>query len=78
MTHSSDKKHIQRPRGDKSRIRLTGEEDDDEDEIVQPPKFIVFVVGGMSYSEMCSAYRVADATGQELAIGSTEIMSPLR
>ena len=40
------------------------------------PTIIVFVVGGMTYSEMRAAYEASASTNCEMIIGSTHISTP--
>mmetsp|Transcript_14762 Transcript_14762/g.30556 ORF Transcript_14762/g.30556 Transcript_14762/m.30556 type:complete len:236 (+) Transcript_14762:1-708(+) len=40
------------------------------------PPLVVFVVGGMSHSEICAAYSVSKGFNRHIYIGSTQIMSP--
>lgn len=40
------------------------------------PRYIVFVAGGMTYSEMRSAYEVSNNEGKNCYIGSTSIFTP--
>ena len=40
------------------------------------PRFVVFVAGGMTYSESRSVYEVASATGRNCYIGSTQFFTP--
>lgn len=42
------------------------------------PTIILFVVGGMTYSEMRAVYEASDATNCEVIIGSTHIITPSR
>ncbi len=42
------------------------------------PTIIIFVVGGMTYSEMRAAYEASAATNCEVIIGSTHIVTPTR
>jgi len=63
----------------KSRLHPADDDDDDDnndDDAI--PKFVVFVVGGLSYSEVCSAYKVSRDMAAEIAIGSSEVMNPNR
>jgi len=39
-------------------------------------KFILFLIGGASYSEMRSIYEVASNLGKEVILGSTSIITP--
>lgn len=41
------------------------------------PKIILFVLGGISYSEIRSAYTVMNETSREVIIGSTDVLSPV-
>jgi len=40
------------------------------------PTIIVFVIGGMTYSEMRAAYEAAQSSSYEVVIGSTNIITP--
>lgn len=40
------------------------------------PRYIIFVAGGMTYSEMRSAYEVSKHEGRHCYIGSTHILTP--
>ena len=40
------------------------------------PKYIIFIAGGMTYSEMRSAYEVSNSEGKNCYIGSTSILTP--
>ncbi|KAI8367256.1 Sec1-like protein [Blakeslea trispora] len=40
------------------------------------PPIIIFIVGGMTYSEIRSAYEIAEAFDREVYIGSTHIITP--
>ena len=40
------------------------------------PRFIVFVLGGITFSEMRSAYEIAEQRGVNLYIGSTNTLTP--
>ncbi|KAL1529052.1 hypothetical protein AB1Y20_000015 [Prymnesium parvum] len=39
-------------------------------------RLIIFVLGGVTHSEMRSMYEVAKSTGRDIVIGGTEILSP--
>ncbi|KAJ3396659.1 vacuolar sorting protein VPS33/slp1 [Lobulomyces angularis] len=43
---------------------------------VTGPRIILFVLGGISYSEIRSAYEIMEETNREVIIGSTSINSP--
>lgn len=40
------------------------------------PKYFIFIAGGMTYSEMRSAYEVSNSEGKNCYIGSTSILTP--
>lgn len=40
------------------------------------PKNIIFIIGGMTYSEMRTIYEISAATKKEFVLGSTHIMNP--
>lgn len=40
------------------------------------PTIIIFIVGGLSYSEMRAAYDASEATNREVIVGSTGILTP--
>lgn len=40
------------------------------------PRFIVFVLGGVTFSEMRSAYEISESRGVNLYIGSTDTLTP--
>ncbi|CEG67894.1 hypothetical protein RMATCC62417_04248 [Rhizopus microsporus] len=40
------------------------------------PPIIIFIVGGMTYSEIRSAYELAEAFDREVYIGSTHVITP--
>ncbi|KAJ3079393.1 Syntaxin-binding protein 3 [Quaeritorhiza haematococci] len=42
------------------------------------PRLIVFVLGGLTYSEMRSAYEVMKEFQQEVIIGSTHVYNPVQ
>ncbi|KAG2192973.1 hypothetical protein INT46_004221 [Mucor plumbeus] len=47
--------------------------------VVKPPSgppIIIFIVGGMTYSEIRSAYEIAETFDREVYIGSTHIITP--
>ena len=40
------------------------------------PRFVIFMAGGMTYSEMRTAYEISDKEGKNCYIGATEILTP--
>lgn len=40
------------------------------------PRYIIFIAGGMTYSEMRSAYEVSNSEGKNCYIGSTSLLTP--
>eukprot|EP01116_Phalansterium_solitarium_P008929 TRINITY_DN228_c0_g1_i1.p1 TRINITY_DN228_c0_g1~~TRINITY_DN228_c0_g1_i1.p1 ORF type:complete len:622 (-),score=229.14 TRINITY_DN228_c0_g1_i1:152-2017(-) len=40
------------------------------------PRFIIFVIGGITYSEMRSAYELSQKFGNQVIIGSSHIVTP--
>jgi len=42
------------------------------------PRLLVFVAGGMCYSEMRAAYELSSRYDREVIIGSTELLTPER
>ncbi|KAI8978547.1 Sec1-like protein [Pilobolus umbonatus] len=40
------------------------------------PPIIIFIVGGVTYSEIRSAYELAEASNREVYIGSTQVITP--
>jgi syntaxin-binding protein 1 len=47
-----------------------------KEELAVQPRVILFVIGGMTYSEMRVAYEVAAATNHDIFIGSTDTITP--
>jgi syntaxin-binding protein 1 len=41
-------------------------------------KVVVFVAGGVTYSEMRSAYELTESAGREVIIGSSHLLTPHR
>ena len=39
-------------------------------------KLVVFVLGGLSYSELRAVHEVGAATGREVIVGSTSMLTP--
>ncbi|KAI8093278.1 Sec1-like protein [Halteromyces radiatus] len=44
----------------------------------QGPKLIVFVIGGMTYSEIRAAYESSEAYHRDIFVGTTEILRPAK
>jgi len=53
----------------------TADKKKEEDVSYSGARLIVFVVGGMTYSEMRTAYTVSSATKREVIIGSTHLLT---
>eukprot|EP01099_Mayorella_cantabrigiensis_P001118 TRINITY_DN1462_c0_g3_i1.p1 TRINITY_DN1462_c0_g3~~TRINITY_DN1462_c0_g3_i1.p1 ORF type:complete len:354 (+),score=88.13 TRINITY_DN1462_c0_g3_i1:834-1895(+) len=50
----------------------------EEDNLTSAPRMIVFIAGGMTYSETRSAYELAKSHHVPVTIGSTHILTPKR
>jgi hypothetical protein len=50
--------YIQRPKGN----QFDNGFEDEDNVVASGPKFIVFMAGGLAYSELCSAYNVSKVT----------------
>eukprot|EP01111_Echinosteliopsis_oligospora_P010004 TRINITY_DN3032_c0_g1_i2.p1 TRINITY_DN3032_c0_g1~~TRINITY_DN3032_c0_g1_i2.p1 ORF type:complete len:211 (-),score=77.82 TRINITY_DN3032_c0_g1_i2:89-721(-) len=53
-----------------------GKKKEDPKNNFQGARIIVFIAGGMTYSEMRSAYEISQATQRQVIIGSTHILTP--
>jgi len=42
------------------------------------PKVVVFIAGGMTFSEVRAAYEMTRAGNREVIVGSTHLISPLK
>jgi len=58
-----------------SNWRQSGREEKNEDNGKQKPRFLVFVIGGVTFSEMRSAYQVSRETNTQVFIGSSSTLS---
>jgi len=64
------------PTGVVSSSSASGQDEDYVGAADSDPRFIVFVAGGMTYSEMRSIYEVSSSTSKNCYIGSTEFLTP--
>jgi len=64
------------PAGVASSGSAAGQDEDYVGAADSDPRFIVFVAGGMTYSEMRSIYEVSSSTSKNCYIGSTQFLTP--
>mmetsp|Transcript_48088 Transcript_48088/g.120224 ORF Transcript_48088/g.120224 Transcript_48088/m.120224 type:complete len:147 (+) Transcript_48088:101-541(+) len=66
-----------RPRANRFELP-SSDADAEEASAREVPKFVVFVVGGACHAELAAAYNVAKLSGSSVAIGTTDVVSPVR
>ena len=70
--------HTKSAASDTTSILGGNDKKQDEDQRKKGGRVILFIVGGMTYSEMRAAYEVGNAAKKDVIIGSTHLITPTK